>query len=281
MAAPAQHTEGQLAGTGSTTLYWQSWTPQAPRGLVVLVHGMGEHSGRYGHVAQALTEQGFAVHAHDHRGHGRSGGKRSFIDRMDNLVADIGIAFDHARATAPAGPAIMLGHSMGGLSSALWAEDNGSRLDALCLSGPLAALEAANPVTRVAAKVLSALTPSLPLVAVDANALSHDPQVGIDYLADPLIFAGKLPARTVGELANGVAKVQANAHKLMMPLLVQHGELDTLAPPAGSAELFDKASSTDKKRIVYPGMYHEIFNEVDRAKVLGDLTGWLGERFPA
>lgn len=281
MAAPAQHTEGQLAGTGGTTLHWQSWTPPAPHGLVVLVHGMSEHSGRYGHVAQALNERGFAVHAHDHRGHGRSGGKRSFIDRMDNLVADIGIAFDHARAAAPGGPVIMLGHSMGGLSSALWAEDNGAKLDALCLSGPLAALEAANPVTRVAAKILSAVAPSLPLIAVDDSALSHDPQVGIDYRADPLIFAGKLPARTVGELSDGVEKVQANAPRLTMPLLIQHGELDTLAPPAGSAELSQKARSADKKRIVYPGMYHEIFNEVDRAQVLGDLTGWLEERFPA
>lgn len=281
MATPAQHAEGQLAGTQGTTLHWQSWTPAAPRGLVVLVHGMGEHSGRYGHVAHALTEKGFAVHAHDHRGHGRSGGKPGLIDRMDHLVADIGIAFEHARAAVPDGPVVMLGHSMGGLSSALWAEDNRSRLDALCLSGPLAALDAANPVTRLAAKVLSAALPGLPLIAVDDSALSHDPQVGIEYRADPLIFAGKLPARTVGELAAGVAKVQANASKLTMPLLVQHGELDTLAPPAGSAELFEKAAATDKTRIVYPGMYHEIFNEVDRARVLGDLTDWLAGRFPA
>ncbi|WP_024795445.1 alpha/beta hydrolase [Tomitella biformata] len=281
MVAPAQHTDGQLAGIDGTTLYWQTWTPAAPRGLVVLVHGMGEHSSRYGHVAEALTAKGFAVHAHDHRGHGRSGGKRSFIDRMDNLVADIGIAFDHGRAAVPDGPVVMLGHSMGGLSSALWAEDNRAKLDALALSGPLAALDAANPVTRIAAKVLSAAVPSLPLIAVDASALSHDPQVGADYRADPLIFAGKLPARTVGELAAGVAKVQANASKLTMPLLVQHGELDTLAPPAGSLELFEKAASTDKKRIVYPGMYHEIFNEVDRAQVLGDLTDWLEQHFPA
>lgn len=281
MAAPAQHAEGQLAGTAGTTLYWQSWTPENPRGLVVLVHGMGEHSGRYPHVAQALNDKGFAVHAHDHRGHGRSGGKRSYIDRMDNLVADIGIAFDHARAAVPAGPAVLLGHSMGGLSSALWAEDNQARLDAVALSGPLAALDAANAVTRVAAKMLSAVVPSLPLISVDASALSHDPQVDVDYRADPLVFSGKLPARTVGELAEGVAKVQANASKLVKPLLIQHGELDTLAPPAGSKELFDKALATDKRRIVYPGMYHEIFNEVDRAQVLGDLTDWLEEHFPA
>ncbi len=281
MAVPAKHAEGQLNGTGGTSLYWQSWTPENPRGLVVLVHGMGEHSGRYAHVAQALNRQGFAVHAHDHRGHGRSVGKRSFIDRMDNLVADIGIAFDHGRAAVPEGPVIVLGHSMGGLASALWAEDNRAKLDALVLSGPLAALDAANPVTRLVAKALSALTPSLPLVAVDTTALSHDPQVGIDYRADPLIFSGKLPARTVGELAGGVAKVQAGASKLTMPLLIQHGEQDVLAPPHGSEELFEKAPSTDKARIVYAGMYHEIYNEVDRAKVLGDLTEWMEVHFPA
>lgn len=281
MATPAKHSEGQLAGTGGTTLYWQSWTPDSPRALIVLVHGMGEHSGRYTHVAEALNAKGFAVHAHDHRGHGHSGGKRSFIDRMDHLVADIGRAFDHARAAVPDGPVIMLGHSMGGLSSALWAEDNRAKLDALALSGPLASLDGVNPATRIVAKVLSAVVPSLPLIAVDASALSHDPQVGIDYRADPLIFAGKLPARTVGELASGVEKVRSNASKLTMPLLIQHGELDALASPAGSAELFEMAASDDKTRIVYPGMYHEIFNEVDRAKVLADLADWLEARFPA
>ncbi|WP_182346723.1 alpha/beta hydrolase [Tomitella gaofuii] len=277
MATPVREDDGTLTGVGGVELYWRSWTPTEapPKGLVVLVHGMGEHCGRYDHVADALLARGYAVAAHDHRGHGRSGGRRSYIDRMDNLVADIGTAFDRARATVPDVPAVMVGHSMGGLSSALWAVDNQDRLAGLVLSGPLAAMDQANAVTKAVARALSATVPTLGMVAVDASALSHDPTVGEDYRADPLVFSGKLPARTAAELMGAVDAVQHRAPELRLPLLIMHGELDTLAPPRGSQELFDKAVSADKHRTVYDGMYHEIFNEVDRARVLGELTDWV------
>ncbi|QDQ98133.1 alpha/beta hydrolase [Tomitella fengzijianii] len=277
MATPVREDEGTITGVGGVELYWRSWTPTAapPKGLVVLVHGMGEHCGRYDHVADALLARGYAVAAHDHRGHGRSGGKRSFIDRMDNLVADIGTAFDRARAAVPDVPVVMVGHSMGGLSSALWAVDNQDRLAGLVLSGPLAAMDQANAVTKAVARALSAAVPTMGMVAVESDALSHDPTVGEDYRQDPLVFSGKLPARTAAELMTAVDAVQRRAPELRLPLLILHGELDTLAPPRGSQELFEKAVSTDKHRTVYDGMYHEIFNEVDREKVLAELTAWI------
>ncbi len=277
MAVPVREDEGTLPGAGGVELYWRSWTPTAapPRALVVLVHGMGEHCGRYDHVADALLARGWAVAAHDHRGHGRSGGRRSFIDRTGNLLSDITTAFDRARAAVPDVPVIMVGHSMGGLTSALWAVDNQDRLDGLVLSGPLAQMDQANPVTRVVARALSAAVPTLGMVAVDASALSHDPTVGEDYRADPLVFSGRLPARTAAELIGAVDAVQRRAPELRLPLLVLHGSLDTLAPPEGSRRLFEAAASDDKQRIVYDGMYHEIFNEVDRARVLADLTSWI------
>ncbi|MDN5759550.1 MAG: lysophospholipase [Tomitella sp.] len=277
MATPVREEQGTIIGVGGVELYWRSWAPTdaTPRALIVLVHGMGEHCGRYDHVADALLARGYAVAAHDHRGHGRSGGKRSYIDRMDNLVADIGIAFDRAVAAVPDVPVVMIGHSVGGLSAALWAADNQDRLDGLVLSGPFAALDAANPATRIAVRLLSAAVPKMGVVTIDASALSHDPTVGEDYAADPLVYSGKLPARTAGELAEAVDKVQRRAPELRLPLLVMYGGLDTIAPPEGARKLFEKAASADKNRIVYDGMYHEIFNETDRVRVLGDLTDWL------
>lgn len=266
-----------MDGVGGVELYWRSWTPtdRPPRALVVLVHGMGEHCGRYDHVADALLARGFGVAAHDHRGHGRSGGRRAYIDRMANLVADIGIAVDCARAAVPGVPVVMVGHSMGGLSAALWALDNQDRLDGLVLSGPLAAMDEANAVTKAIARGLSAAVPTLGMVAVDSSALSHDPTVGEDYAADPLVHSGKLPARTAAELMRAVDELQDRAQQLRLPVLIMHGEQDALAPPEGSRRLYEHASSVDKDRIVYEGMYHEIFNEVDRARVLGELTDWI------
>ncbi|MDG3008669.1 alpha/beta hydrolase [Rhodococcus sp. D2-41] len=275
MTGTPTRTEGTLAGVGGMRLHWQQWTPPSPRGSVVLVHGMGEHIGRYDEVVAALTEHALVVTAADHRGHGRSDGRRAYIDRMDNLVADLGTVVDLAASAHPGLPLFLLGHSLGGLVATLYAVDHQDRLAGLVLSGPLAALEAANPVTRAVARVLSATAPTLPLVGVDSDQLSHDPAVGPDYRDDPLVYSGKLPARTVGELAAGVSEVQARASTLTIPLLVLHGRQDAIVPPVGSAELHAKARSSDKRRIVYDGMYHEIFNEVDRSRVFADVTDWL------
>ncbi len=280
MTPPVREDEGTIAGAGGVELYWRSWTPadRAPEGLVVLVHGMGEHCGRYGHVADALLARGYAVAAHDHRGHGRSAGRRSYIDRMDNLVADIGTAFDRARAAVPGVPAVMVGHSMGGLAAALWAVDNQDRLAGLVLSGPLASMEQATAVIRVVANALSAVAPTLPMASVDSSGLSHDPAVGEAYRADPLVHSGRLPARTGAELISAVDQVQHRAPELQLPLLVMHGGLDRITAPGGSRALFEKAAAEDKERIVYDGMFHEIFNEVDRDRVLADLTCWIDGR---
>lgn len=275
MTGTRTRTEGTLTGVGGLRLHWQQWTPPSPRGSVVLVHGMGEHIGRYDEVITALTDQGLVVTAADHRGHGRSDGRRAHIDRMDNLVADLGSVVDLATSAHPGLPLFLLGHSLGGLVATLYAVDHQDRLAGLVLSGPLAALEAANPLTRAAARILSATVPTLPLVGVDSDQLSHDPAVGPAYRDDPLVYSGKLSARTVGELAAGVSAVQSRASELTLPLLVLHGGKDAIVPPVGSAELHAKARSADKRRIVYDGMYHEIFNEVDRRKVIADATDWL------
>ena len=172
--------------------------------MVVIAHGAGEHSGRYAHVAQRLVDEGYAVYAIEHRGHGRSQGPRALIDRIDNAVADLDKLVAIAADAHPGAPVFLLGHSMGGTIAVSYALAHQQRLAGLVLSGPLAALEAVPAPMRLTAATLSALAPRTPLIAIDASLVSRDPAVVGDYQSDPLVHHGKLPARTVVELAGAI-----------------------------------------------------------------------------
>ncbi len=270
--------EGALEGVGGLRLYRQSWVPDRDaRAIVVLVHGISEHSGRYHHVAARLVADGYAVHAVDHRGHGRSEGRRAFIDRMGNAVGDLDSLVE--ATTSPSGvPVVMLGHSMGGLLAVCFALAYNQRLSGLILSAPLAALEAASLTTRLAARVLSVLTPHLGVVGIDSALISRDPEVIRTYDADPLVFHGKLPARTAFELERAVRSLPSSVQAITVPTLIMYGSSDRLCPPAGSLGLHDCIGAQDRTLKVYDGLYHEIFNEPEREHVLEDVCAWLRER---
>lgn len=271
--------EGALEGVGGLRLYRQAWLPDGDaRAMVVLVHGVSEHSGRYHHVAARLVADGYAVHALDHRGHGRSEGPRAYIDRMRHAVTDLN-ALVEATASAHSGmPVVMLGHSMGGLLAVCFALAHQERLSGLILSAPLAALEAASPTTRLAARVLSALTPRLGVIGIDSELISRDPEVVRTYAADPLVFHGKLPARTVFELERAVRSLPPRVHAITVPTLIMYGSADRLCPPAGSLGLHDCIGAHDRTLKVYDQLYHEIFNEPEQERVLEDVCAWLRER---
>ena len=272
------HEEGTLEGAGGLTLYRQSWTPQAVRAVVVLAHGGSEHSGRYAWTAGELGEQGYATHALDHRGHGRSEGRRAYIDRMANAVSDFDKLVDHAVAAHPDVPVVLLGHSMGGCLAVAYALHHQDRLDALVLSAPVAAIDAASPVERVAGRVLSVVAPKLGVYTIDATTVSRDPEVVRDYDTDPLNYRGKLPARTVAELTATVGRFHDEVPGLTLPLLLMHGTGDRLVPIHGTEMVHDRAGAEDKQMIRYDGLYHEILNEPERDQVMADIAGWLDER---
>ena len=278
---PVSHVEGSLLGTGGTELYWQAWQPAETRAAVVIVHGAGEHSGRYAHVGERFAESGYAVHALDHRGHGRSAGRRMYIDSIEDVVADLGIFVELVRARHPARPLVVLGHSMGGLVSLAYAIRHQDSIDALVLSGPLAALAAASPAQRLAARALSAIAPRLGVLAIDPALVSRDPEVVRAYADDPLVFHGKLPARTITQLAGTVSRFPAETPSIRVPLLVMLGSADRLVPPAGGRMVHERASSTDKTLLVYDGLYHEILNEPEKDRVMADLVAWLDVRCAA
>ena len=276
------HRETELEGVGGLRLYTQSWLPDGtPRAVIVIAHGFGEHSGRYGHVAARLVDEGYAVHALDHRGHGQSEGPRAVIDRTDNAVADLDQFLVRASSEHAPAATFLLGHSMGGMISVRYALAHQDRLAGLMLSSPLAALEAASPVTRMVAKLLSALAPRLPVVAIDPTLVSRDPEVVKAYETDPLVHHGKAPARTVAEMAAAIESFPGSVGSITVPTLIMYGSGDQLVPPAGSMMLNDRIGAPDKTLKTYDGLYHEILNEPERDAVMDDMCSWLRARVRA
>jgi acylglycerol lipase len=271
--------DGCFTGAGGMRIFWQAWLPEcSPTATVVIAHGAGEHSDRYGHVAARLVAEGFAVYAIEHRGHGRSEGQRALIDRIDNAVADLDTLIELTARQQPGLQLFLLGHSMGATISLCYALAHQARLAGLILTGTLAALEAATPHVRIAAKLISALAPGMPLIAVDATQVSRDPTVVAEYLGDPLVFHGKLPARTVSELATAVDSFPAAVPRITVPTLIMYGTADGLAPPRGSVMVGERIGAPDTTIRAYEGLYHEILNEPEQDRVLDDVCGWLRAR---
>ena len=194
---------------------------------------------------------------------------------MDNAVADLDALVLLAAEAHPGLPLFLLGHSMGGAIALRYAIEHQDRLTGLILSGPLAALEAASPAQRLAAKVLSAVAPKLPVIKVDATLVSRDPAVVEAYENDPLVHHGKLPARMVAELAAAVESFPNGVRAITVPTLIMYGTEDKLAPPAGAEMVGDRISSEDKTVKPYEGLYHEILNEPEQEQVMDDLCAWL------
>jgi alpha-beta hydrolase superfamily lysophospholipase len=273
--------ENTFTGVGGRRIYWQAWlTDEEPRAIVVLAHGASEHSGRYEHVATRLVQDGYAVYAIEHRGHGRSSGPRALIDRVDHAVADLDRLILTVVSRHPEAALFLLGHSMGGTIALCYAILHGERLSGLILSGPLAAIQAAPAAQRVAARVLSALAPRLPVVSIDVSLVSRDPAVVDAYVEDPLVHHGKLPARTVAELAGAIETFPHEVQKITIPTLIMYGTADGLCPPAGSLMLSEHIGAQDKTLKAYDGLHHEILNEPEQGQVLDDLCAWLGARVP-
>lgn len=270
-----KHEDGRLRGVGDVGIYWQAWLPDGePRAAVVLSHGVSEHSARYQHVGEALTEAGYALYALDHRGHGRSEGDRANIERLDSLVADLLTLVQMATERQGAKP-FLLGHSMGGAVAIAFALQHQETIAGLLLSAPAVDTSAAGPVTLALGRLTSTIAPNLGVFPVDPEGVSRDPEVVRAYVEDPLVFHKKLPARTVSEIASFANRVPDEAARITLPLLVMHGSADPIIPVDAGRMVEERAGSADKKLIVYDGLYHEILNEPEQEQVLADLIDWL------
>ncbi|WP_135451479.1 alpha/beta hydrolase [Mycobacterium sp. DL99] len=269
--------EQTFDGVGGVRIVYDVWTPDiAPRGVVVLSHGLGEHAGRYHHVAQRFGQAGLVVYALDHRGHGRSGGKRVYLRDMSEYVGDFHMLVGIAAAEYPQLPLLVLGHSMGGAIVFSYGVEYPDEYTAMVLSGPAVAAQAAvSSALAAVAKVLGKIAPGLPVENLDANAVSRDPEVVAAYKADPLVWHGKVPAGIARALMIVGETMPQRASALTAPLLVVHGEKDRLVSADGSRHLVECVGSPDVHLKVYPGLFHEVFNEPEKELVLDDVTTWI------
>ncbi|UFS99634.1 alpha/beta hydrolase [Nocardia huaxiensis] len=271
---------GEFQGAGGR-VYWQSWLPDAePRAVAVIVHGYAEHSGRYAHVAKRLNEAGIAAYALDHIGHGRSAGKNANVESLDGAADNVAAMVKLAAEKHPGLPRFVIGHSMGGLTTAYLATRAPLDVDGIALSGPAVKIEAGNAVQRLVAPLIGKYLPNLPVLKLDSTLVSRDPQVVHAYDTDPLVWHGGVPARTGLEMLRAGDFVLSHLDNLTVPLLVQHGSSDGLASPLGTDIIDQLAASKDKTVIRYDGLYHEIFNEPEQDKVITDLVNWLEAHIP-
>jgi len=269
-----------LEAPGGVRLFTQRWTPDDdPRAVVALVHGYGEHSSRYRHVAAFLRERGYAIHAYDQRGHGRSQGRRAYVDSFGDYTRDLALVLDQVRARRAGGaPLFLMGHSMGGTVSAFYVlREQPDDLAGLVLSSPALAITGARWLRPVAG-ALSRLWPTLPTSRIDHTKLSRDPAVARHVERDAFMHRGRMPVRTASELMRAVRHVQAQADRLTLPLLCWHGTADAIVPLAGTRRFHERAASSDKTFRRYEDFYHETLNEPERRDVLQDLADWLKRR---
>lgn len=275
-----QTTEFTFTGAGGVSIFATSWLPDGvPRDHLVLAHGYAEHLGRYRAVAEFFTAAGYAVHALDHRGHGKSGGVRAVIDSFANADADIDQLVDRVRAESGLNQIKLIGHSMGGSLALNYALNHPEKLSSLVLSGP--AIGGGLPkVQALLLGIISKIAPALGMIQLDADAVSRDPQIVADYKADPLVFLGKVPARTAREMMHAITTYPPRVGAMQMPCLLMHGGADSLVRAEDAQPVFAAIASRDKTVRIFDGLYHEIFNEPERLEVLGIVKAWLDARLP-
>lgn len=276
-----QGTESTMQTRDGLTLHTVNWLPGGDaRAVVVLVHGIGEHIGRYNHVGAALAEAGYAVYGLDHRSHGRSEGRpRVHFDRFTAVVQDIADYMAQASKAHPELPLFLFGHSMGSLLALMTTLDYQDRLAGLISEGT--PLDVAQTVPAPLLPVGRAFYRMWPLKylhvgPLDKDGLTHDPAFAHAYLDDPLVY--QKPARL--SMGLGIIEhsreVRARLHELVLPLLILHGGDDRITPPSGSQAIYTQAGAKDKTLKVYEGCYHEVHNELVRDELFRDIIAWLG-----
>lgn len=282
MDDPILRREGRIALSDRGERYRYAWLPASPTRAMILVHGYGEHAGRYDEMAMYFAARGFAVHAYDQAGHGRTRGPRGHVDRFDRLLDELARFVGQVGVDHPGLPIALVGHSMGGLVVAATAALRQPAVDRIVLSGALLELPADSLDRRLrllAARILSAIAPRIGLsTGLDAAGLSRDPEVVRRYVEDPYV-KDRMSARFAAGLAAMVDEVARSASRVERPILILHGEADPICPVSGSRRFhagLDPRIGKSSRLSVYPGLRHEIFNEPEREPIWQEMLDWLG-----
>ncbi len=272
------HSTGTFIGKSGAEIFFQVWNAPDPRGLLVIAHGLGEHSSRYENIVNALEGKGISVYALDHRGFGRSGGKKGHVDSFMDYIYDFKIFINMIRDRQPGKPLTILGHSMGGVVACKYALTHPADIDALVLSSP-----GFIPAVRVPGwkeklgNFLSSKLPSVTMASgLDSNAISRDREVVRKYDEDPLVH-DKVTPRFFTEFMSTGEECLNRASELKMPVLFFHGTSDQLVDYNSSKIAYERAQSKDKELLLFENLYHETMNELqeDRKKVLEAVSKWI------
>jgi len=275
-----KHTEGFFNGVRENQIYHQVWLPKKEtKAVMLIVHGLAEHSGRYMNLVNYFVPKGFAVYGLDHLGHGKSDGTRILVDRFSDYTTTLKTFVNMVAEKEAGKPVFLVGHSMGGLIGAIYLLEDQVNFKGAVISAPTIKIpEDTSQITIALSKLLSKISPKAGLLALDANNVSSDPVVVDAYNNDPLVYRGKMTARLASELLISMQHMTAEAYKINLPTIIVQGGEDKLVDPSGAQDLYDLISSEDKTLKIYAGYSHEVFNEPGYKLVMDDIHTWLTER---
>ncbi len=277
-----EHKTGTFQGAGGLELYYQSWKPDPEierRAALVIVHGLGEHSGRYRNVVEELLPRGIVVYGFDLRGHGRSAGQRGHINAWSDIGQDLDAFFSLVIQEEGELPRFLMGHSLGGLIVLEYTLRRGkdAAYQGVIASGPGLSTDGLSPMLVKISSFLSRVWPTISMPSgLEVPGISRDPAVVQAYQEDPLVHGKVTPRGAVGGFA-AVEWTLDHAADWSLPLLIVHGSADRLVPAKASACFFEQLPIDDKERIEYENGYHEPHNDVNHAQVTADLARWLEE----
>jgi alpha-beta hydrolase superfamily lysophospholipase len=276
MESPAiRRVESHVAGPRGQSLFRRAWLPPAPERTLLVVHGFGEHCGRYEHLGAWFAAHACAVHAYDHIGHGASSGARCHVRRFDDYLDDLGSMLALVRQEHPDVPVFLVGHSMGGLIVAAFLRERDPAVAGAILSGAALALpEGTSRMRLTLARVLRVVAPRANLASpVDPAGLSTDPEVVEAYLKDPLVHHDRMTASLAAELLSAIQRTEGHGADVRVPMLVLHGAEDPMCRVEGSQAFARELREGHFHS--YPGMRHEIFNEPGHEAIFQDALDWI------
>ena len=280
-----EHSTGYLRSESGLPIFYSRWCQVGrARGVVLILHGLGEHSGRYRHLVSALLHGGYMVYAHDHQGFGRSGGARCFVQGFHDYLSDITQVLSMARRRNPGLPCCLYGHSMGGLIGLLYLMEVPGAVDFSIISSPSLQTHELSLTNRILKRILELLhrvqprltfrqRGSLDILSRDWEEVQHAMR---DSLGVPL-----RSARWVVEFFETMREVSERANEVRLPILMMQGLADAVVVPSAAQEFFVRVGSEDRSLRLYEGYYHELHNDLGRERPIGAVLDWLNARCPA
>lgn len=271
--------EGQFIGADGLKLYYQSWHPRSTtKAIVIMVHGLGVHSGIFANIVEFLINHNYGVYGFDLRGHGRSPGQRGYINSWSEFREDLKALLQLVSQKESPLPIFLLGQSLGGTIALDYALRFGEQLQGLILFSPALRVGLSSLKIRIG-RILSKLLPRFSLdTGIRLITSSRDTELLKALAEDPLRHT-KGTARLSTEFLQTVTWIEAHTDMLQIPLLILHGGADQIALPESSQQLFEKITFADKERRLYPESYHVLHNDLNYQEVLTDLVSWLGKHF--